>query len=316
MNYQEVDRAIYFEEGIRDEVLKKWNISRSDFLKKFNVDFREEIIPELDPIPAFKKWPSTMEELSELKIRLNYQDIRRLPKVFIKDIKKWKERDYPLSLRVHRGFFLSMGVNDNARFLEVMEFLTENSEFIKKYMKIQGEFAALLAENILKNVQVDAVYFSEPIGSNVNSLISPQMYEEFVLESYMPLLRVCDKYDIKTRIFLTYANASALIPSILKYGINCLWACEVNCDEMDYLKLREKFGTELRLIGGIDLDMLLKDKNSIKEEVLNKVPKLLEQGGYIPLADGRVRANVSYENYTYYRNLIDDITESYSNNTD
>ena len=311
MNCSGSDRILYFEEGIRHEVLKKWGITKSQFLQQFKVDFREEIIPDIDVKPTPIKWPSTITELPLLKKKLNPNDSKRLPKNFHKKIRKWKERDYPLILRVHRGFFLSMGVYDNHRFLEVLHMLVENPAFVKEYMKIQGEFAAAIAENILKEIQVDAVYFSEPIGSNVSSLISPQMYEEFVLESYLPLLSVCDKHDIQTKIFLTYANSSALIPSILKYGINCLWACEVNCEEMDYLKLREQFGTDIRLIGGIDLDTLLKDKESIKKEILKKVPALIGQGGYIPLADGRVRPYIPFENYSYYRKLIAEIIKGW-----
>ncbi len=34
------------------------------------------------------------------------------------------------------------------------------------------------------------------------------------------------------------------------------------------------------------------------------MPPLLAQGGYVPLADGRVRANVPLENYLYYRRLL------------
>ena len=304
MNLQDVDRVLYFEEGIRTEVLKSWGLSRSEFLRKFNVDFREEIIPTLDVSPAFRKWPSTLKQLSKLKNRLDANDASRLPNKLKSRIKKWKERDYPLILRVHRGFFLSMGVYDNNRFLEVLTLMMENPKFVFEYMKIYGEFAAALAEKILREVEVDAVYFSEPIGSNVSALISPNLYEDFVLENYKPLLNLCNTYGIKSK--------SVLVPSILKYGINCLWACEVNCDEMDYLKLRERFGTELRLIGGIDIDTLLKDKAAIKEEILSKVPILIEQGGYIPLADGRVRPNVPFNNYAYYRELINDIIEDNS----
>jgi len=312
MNYKDVDRILYFEEGIRKEVLKKWGIKKSDFLKQFKVDHREELIPDVDVKPVFKKWPSTIKDLKELKKRLNSYDSSRIPQNFIKNIDRLNNGYAPIILRVHRGFFLSLGVYDNHRFLEVINLLTENPTFIKEYMTIQGNFASSLAEIIIKEIKVDAVFFSEPIGSNVNTLISPQMYEEFVLESYVPLLSLCERYDIQTKIFLTYANASALIPSILKYGINCLWACEVNCEDMDYVRLRDKYGEDLRLIGGIDLDTLLKDKSSIKNEIMNKVPILVEQGGYIPLADGRVRPNVPYENYVYYRKLIKEIIQGNS----
>jgi uroporphyrinogen decarboxylase len=108
---------------------------------------------------------------------------------------------------------------------------------------------------------------------------------------------------------VTYANARLLIPSILKWGFNCLWACEVNIEAMDYLDIRREFGRDLRLIGGIDLDALRGDKESIRREVEDKVPHLVADGGYVPLADGRVRSDVSFDNYVYYRKLLKRVIE-------
>ncbi len=76
---------------------------------------------------------------------------------------------------------------------------------------------------------------------------------------------------------------------------------------MDYIKLRKEYGKELRLIGGIDLDALKKDKKAIYKEIYDKVPALLEEGGYVPLADGRVRKEVPFENYIYYRELLEKV---------
>jgi hypothetical protein len=113
---------------------------------------------------------------------------------------------------------------------------------------------------------------------------------------------------VETIVLVTYANARALIPSMLKWGFNCLWACEVNIEAMDYRNLRRDFGRDLRLIGGIDLDALRRDKEAIRLEVEEKVPPLVADGGYVPLADGRVRSDVPYDNYVYYRTLLQKIT--------
>jgi uroporphyrinogen-III decarboxylase len=135
------------------------------------------------------------------------------------------------------------------------------------------------------------------------------MYEEFVLPSYDPLLQVLRRRGIETLIFITYANARLLIPSILKWGFNCLWACEVSVDAMDYRDLRREFGRDLRLIGGIDLDALRKGRDAIREEIEAKVPSLVADGGYVPLADGRVREDVAFEDYAYYRQLLRSVLE-------
>ena len=212
-------------------------------------------------------------------------------------------------LRVHRGLFLSMGVQAWSRFLELMFLLGEKPGIVSKAMEIQGEFAAELAERLLAKIDIDAAIFSEPIGGNEGPLISPRMYADVVLKSYQPLLKVLNRHGVETIIFRTFANARALIPAILKYGFNCLWACEVNIKAMDYRELRREFGKDLRLIGGIDLDALRHDKKAIDHELYEKVPPLLDEGGYVPLADGRIREDVSFENYVYYRKLLRKLTK-------
>jgi hypothetical protein len=79
---------------------------------------------------------------------------------------------------------------------------------------------------------------------------------------------------------------------------------------MDYLRLRDEFGCDLRLIGGLDLDSLREDRGSIQRELEGKVPLLLEQGGYAPLLDGRVREDVTWDNYCYYRQLLEHLCKA------
>ena len=313
MQFGSPDRVPYFEEGIRKEVLKVWRkqgLARGiDIKRLFPSDRLEELEPDVDPIPAIENWPSSLSQLGVLRKSLNPLDKGRVPKDLKEHVRAGKAREYTVFLRVHRGFFLSMGVRKWNRFAEVIEALAFNPQLVRESMSIQGEFAARLAQRLLRTVEVDAVVFSEPIGGNDKPLISPGMYEEFVLRSYEPILAVIREYGVKTIIFRTYANARLLVPSILKWGFNCLWACEVNIEAMDYRDLRKEFGRDLRLIGGIDLDALRNGKEAIRREIENKVPPLIADGGYVPLADGRVREDVSFENYAFYRRLLETVTQ-------
>jgi hypothetical protein len=71
--------------------------------------------------------------------------------------------------------------------------------------------------------------------------------------------------------------------------------------------LRREFGTHLRLIGGIDSDLLRGSPAELQREIATRLPPLLAQGGFIPLADGRVRDDVPYRNYLFYRKLLEKI---------
>jgi len=312
MRYGKPDRVPYFEEGIRREVIRKWRkeglAKGTDIAQMFPSDHREVIELDLEPRPKFDKWPTARSDLQELSRRLLPHGRGRLPRGWSKRVHNWQKRDHVLMLRIHRGFFLSMGVRDWRRFAELMDLLVDDPDFVRDAMAIQGEFAAGLAHRVLQDVTLDAVLFSEPIGGNYGPLISPRMYEDMVLRGYEPVLRVLAEHGVENIIFVTYANARVLVPSILKWGFNCLWACEVNVEAMDYRHLRREFGHDLRLIGGIDLDTLRRDKVAIRREVEEKVPPLVADGGYVPLADGRVRVDVPYENYVYYRQLLQKIT--------
>jgi uroporphyrinogen decarboxylase len=200
-----------------------------------------------------------------------------------------------------------MGVEEWGRFEETIRLTVDEPQLVRDMMRVQGEFAALLTERILRKVEVDAVLFGEPISSSHGPLISPSMYEDLVLPSYEPVLDVVENFSVKNIILRTYANSKPLFRSILNTRINCLWACECNNPSLDYRLLRQEYGGDLKLIGGIDTNVLRMDKRSIREEVESKVPPLLEQGGFVPLLDGRIREVVPYENYEYYRHLLEEI---------
>lgn len=312
MRFGHPDRVPYFEEGIRKDVLKAWRkqglAAHANLAQMFASDEREEIDLDVNPHPWPARWPSTPSDLQAYAFSLDPTDRTRLPQGWNKQVPAWQSRTHALMLQVHIGFFETMGVDGWQRFHELILLMHNDPGFVREVMRINGEFVAALTERALQEVQIDAAIFSEPIGDNHGPLISPKMYADFVLSSYRPILEVLRRHSVDIIILRTYANARLLIPVLLEQGIDCLWACEVNTEAMDYRSLRREFGKRLRLIGGIDLDVLRQGREAIRRELEEKVPPLLEQGGYIPIADGRVRPNIPFENYVYYRQLLEKIT--------
>ena len=312
MRFGSPDRVPYFEEGLRSDVLDAWRdqglASPEDLKSAFTTDEREELELDVDPHPHPQHWPATSAELKAFRKRLDPREACRLPEGWQRSLPAWSGRSGALMARLHRGFFLSMGVEGSASFQELMLLTKRDPGFVRELMGVQGEFVAELTERVLGQVSLDAAILSEPIGANHGPLISPRMYAELVLPGYRPVLEVLRRHGVDVVILRTYANARALVPVLLEYGIDCLWACEVNTQAMDYCSLRQEFGRRLRLIGGIDLDVLREGREAIRREVEEKVPPLLEQGGYVPLADGRVRADIPLENYIYYRQLLEKVT--------
>jgi hypothetical protein len=300
-----------FEEGIRIDVLEAWyhqGLPKTmDHFDLFNYDHRIEIYPEVGPLPEPAHWPTDQKSLKAFIKRFDPDDPNRFP--FDESDKRQLKEDSDTIriLRVHRGFFITAGVYEWDRFEEVMLLAMDDPGLVREVLNIQGTFAAQMAAKFLAVHKVEAALFSEPIGGNHGPLVSPKLYRDLILPTYQPIFEVLQENGVSTIIWRTYANTRALLPAAIDAGINCLWACECGTDAMDYGPIREEFGQNLRLIGGIDLDVLHGDLEGIKKEIFAKVPPLLAQGGYLPLLDGRVRKIVPLEKYKYYRQTLEEL---------
>ena len=64
MRFGSPDRVPYFEEGIRDEVLKAWRkqgLARGvDIRRLFPLDRHEEMEPDVEPVPMIANWPDSL----------------------------------------------------------------------------------------------------------------------------------------------------------------------------------------------------------------------------------------------------------------
>lgn len=72
------------------------------------------------------------------------------------------------------------------------------------------------------------------------------------------------------------------------------------------VKLRQEYGKDILLIGGVNKVQLARGREAIDEE-LKRLRPLIEKGGYIPMVDHRVPPDVSFENYLYYLEKRKDI---------
>ncbi len=311
MNYGHPGRVPLFKEGIREDVLESWRTEGMPAGKAladlFIMDERVELQPNLLPRPGLSAWPIQRAHQAEFERNLDPDDPGRFAQDWKERVLEWRTQTNTMMLRVHRGLYQTLGVASWRGFADVNYLLMDDPGLVHELLAIQTDFAVQLIEKVLAEVAVDAAVFSEPISDNNGPLVSPKMFAAFGHTSYEPLLEVLRKHGVQTIIFRSYANAKVLLPVVMEWGFNCLWACEENFGDMAYSKIRQEFGRDLRLIGGIDVDVLRQDKDLIRREVLENVPPLLEDGGFIPLADGRIRENVSYEKYRYYRGLLEGV---------
>jgi hypothetical protein len=159
-------------------------------------------------------------------------------------------------------------------------------------------------EYILEKVDVDLVLINEDMAFKGGPLLSLDSFKELLEPRYRKLTDFLKKYKIKNIFVDSDGDMTSLIPLLLNSGVNGLLPFEVT-GSMDLIKIRKDY-PELKIAGGINKMKLFGDKNEIDKE-LEKIPYMLKKGGYVPFIDHSVPPLISWDNFIYYREKLNDI---------
>jgi uroporphyrinogen decarboxylase len=146
----------------------------------------------------------------------------------------------------------------------------------------------------------------EDMAYKSGPMISPTMFRKFIMPRYRQLTDLLRSHGIDMIIVDTDGNVNQLIPLWIECGVNASWPLEVAAGN-DAIEMRKKYGTDFILMGNIDKQAMARGKEAIREEVMTKVPFLLEKGGYFPSPDHMVPPDVSWENYCYFIDTLREI---------
>jgi len=150
----------------------------------------------------------------------------------------------------------------------------------------------------MEMVEVDVVGFGEDIGFKSGSLISPDMFRRFILPRYRKAMAYAHEHGVALTWYDSDGDIRSFVPDYLDVGINTLVPCEVAAN-MVPVELRERFGRELRMVGGIDKREVARGPEAIDREIERNRP-LIQEGGYVPAIDHSVSADISFDNYRYF----------------
>lgn len=245
------------------------------------------------------------EDFLEIKKRLDPSTPGRVGAELKENVLRLQAECAPTCLQVggYYGF---------ARSLMGMEGLSiafyDQPELVEEIFEYRTEYVSQIIEKALIEVRPDFAEFWEDMAYKSGPLVSPVLYRKLALKHYKHITDLLRRYGVDIILLDSDGNVDDLIPIWLDGGITCIWPLEVASDT-DPVALRKKYGKSLGLIGAIDKRALAKDKKTIENEVMSKVPFLIETGGFIPTCDHAVPQDVSLENYQYYLDLIHKIAE-------
>jgi len=305
---QWVDRPPLLEEGVREGVLQLWRrqglAPGETHVHRFGLTPHERVGPDL----TFRsRWFGRVFDLSLKEYRQAFDvSAKRFPEDWHETVRRLANRDHVVCIWASRGIFQALGVGDWPTLEKVLIGSINKPGWIRERMELYGEFCSRMLQRTMKDLDPEFIYLSEPISNNNGPLISPTMFEEFMIPVYERIVATARALGCDHVLVSTYGDSSLLFPAMLRAGVSLLWISEASdLPALDYRRIRGEYGPGLGLIGGIPLGVLRSGSPDLIRQTLEEiVPPLLESGRFIPLAGGRVREDISWPAYRCYREIL------------
>ncbi|MHB1462923.1 MAG: uroporphyrinogen decarboxylase family protein [Armatimonadota bacterium] len=237
----------------------------------------------------------------ELKKRYIASDLVRQPAGWREnDLERWKNRENVLILGENcqtLGFYWRarewMGTEGiSYAFFEQPELVHEMMEFV-------ADFTIEVSRPFVEAVDFDYVFINEDMAMKSGPLLGPNTYKEFIWPHMRRVVEFFKSHGTRYVLVDSDGNPDPLIPLLMDAGVDGIWPMERASLDTDPIRLRKKFGKQLRLWGGVDKRELSKDRRAIDNHLRTFIP-LIEQGGFIPTVDHTVPPDISWENFCYY----------------
>jgi len=307
------DRFSFYDLEPDEDTTRRWHgegfPKDNSFEEYFNLEAHHSIGLMLRSSPFFRMAPDLLNDPTSFNRHYNPDDPARYAKEFVKRSKLLEQEGRVVYVDASGGGLLQMlGVGDWQSLMSACFALVKREEFVEDLFNRTTDFYCVCLERVLSKVPVDYASFYEPIASNTGPVISPAMFERFAIPGYKKVIGLLEKFNVPLRILCTTGgNLTPLLPSLVDAGINCLWISNIMSAGMEYDKLRNEFGNDVALIGGIDSTALSRDEAAIRSAVEKTVPSLLESGHYLPCLDDRPRSNIPFANYRFFRQILEEI---------
>ena len=148
----------------------------------------------------------------------------------------------------------------------------------------------------------DGVFMYADLGYRNATLFSPRLYDEIVFPAHK---HIADWLQARQKPLICHScgKIDVLIPRFIEAGFAAIQPLEAKCGQ-DVRELKDLYGGRITFFGNIDIRALSGTREDVYNEVMGKLPKAMEGGGYIFHSDHSVPPTVSFDNYRYAVELV------------
>ncbi len=159
------------------------------------------------------------------------------------------------------------------------------------------QFTTGIAEQLVR-AGVDAIWFGEDLGSQVSTLISPDMWRKLFKPRHQRVIQKLKAINPNIIIIMHSDGAVApLIDDFVEMGIEVYNPVQPNVPGSDPQKIKDAYGDKICFFGGIDQQELLPSGNIalLDKEMRERAAILGKNGGYLMAPAHIIQADVAPE---------------------
>jgi uroporphyrinogen decarboxylase len=269
---------------------------------------RKRISTSFGVLDEFASYPlAAALDLDDLKIYRwpqpdwwNFQSLRS----YIKNIQE--NAVYNIRYRLGSVFETAWSLYSFEKFLLDMAFSPEMPMYVLQ------RIADVHLENLRTVLEtagdlIDIVYFYDDIASQEGLLISPDMYQAFLMPFHQRIIELASRYN-KPAMMHCCGSVYPMINTFIEMGLKILNPIQPSARNMSPEILAKEFGGRIAFHGGIDVQKFLPFASSeqVKEKVAYTAEILGKNGGYILAGSHHLQADIPLENVLAMYNINSD----------
>jgi len=185
--------------------------------------------------------------------------------------------------------------------LEAICFLyAEDEDLYDEILNTVGDLVYKTTKRALESgIVFDFAHFWEDICCKSGPLVTPSVFAEKVGPHYRRITDLLHSYGIKIVSLDCDGVIDSLLPIWLENGVNTMFPIEVGTWGASLTPWREKYGKELRGVGGMNKHVLSYDKAAVDAEI-ERLKPIVDLGGFLPCPDHRLPPDTKWELVQYY----------------
>jgi len=228
----------------------------------------------------------------------------RYPGDWAEQVARMRDDELPVRVTVQGLYWKA---RDWCGFENLSVMFYDDPMLVHAMMEHVTEFAMAVLERALHEVQIDQIMINEDMCFKEHAMISPGMFREFMLPRYKRMACFFHAHGVPIVAVDSDGYVGDLMPLWIEAGMDATFPLEIAAGN-DPVAYRQTYGQDIAFIGCID-KREIRSKERTYQEVMGKVPWLIERGGYLPGFDHAVPPDVPLRSYLYMCELIKAIAE-------